>query len=152
MPAPTPQQQLAGFIAKYTPAVARQFRAATARMRKRLPGACALVYDNYNGLVMGFGPTERPSAALFSILAQPDHVTLCFLQGARLKDPQRILAGGGNQVRHVRLVGGITLDRPEIVALMKQAMADDHRMVDPANKRPMVIRSVSKKQRPRRPK
>lgn len=152
MPTPTPPQQLAGFIAKYTPAIAKQFKAATAKMRKRLPGAFALVYDNYNGLVMGFGPTERPSEALFSILAQPDHITLCFLQGVRLKDPKRILAGGGNQVRHVRLVDGITLDDREIVELMKQAMGDDRRMVDPATRRPLIIRSISKKQRPRRPK
>jgi hypothetical protein len=121
-------------------------------MRKRLPGAVAMVYDNYNGLVMGFGPTERPSEALFSILAMPDHITLCFIQGARLEDPKGILAGAGNQVRHVRLVDGVSLDDAAIVALMKQAIGDDRRMLDPANQHPLIIKSISKKQRPRRPK
>ena len=28
-------------------------------MRKRIPGGVEFVYDNYNGLVLGYGPTER---------------------------------------------------------------------------------------------
>jgi hypothetical protein len=151
VPTLTAEQQVVDFIDKYTPAIAEQFLAAIGKMRKRLPGAVALVYDNYNGLVIGFGPTERPSEALFSILAQPDHITLCFLQGVRLKDPKGVLSGGGKQVRHVLLEDGRSLDDPEIVALMKQAIGDDHRMVDPAIKRSMIIRAVAKKQRPRRP-
>jgi hypothetical protein len=40
---------------------------ALAKMRARLPGAVELVYDNYNALAIGFGPTERTSEAVFSI-------------------------------------------------------------------------------------
>ncbi len=151
MRSPTPQQQLAGFIARYTPSIARQYRAAAALMRRRLPGAHVLVYDNYNGLAMGFSPTERPSDAVFSILALPAHITLCFLKGARLKDPQELLAGEGGQVRHVRLVDGLTLESPAIVALMRQALGRDRRMLERSGTRAVVIQAVAKKQRPRRP-
>lgn len=62
------ERQLTGFIDKYPPDLARQTRAARRKMRTRLPGAVELVYDNYNGLVIGFGPNERPSDAVFSLL------------------------------------------------------------------------------------
>lgn len=112
--APSAQKQIDTFAAKYLPAIARQFKAANATMRKRLPGAYAMAYDNYNGLVVGYGPTARPSEATFSILAQSDHITLCFLQGVHLRDPDKILRGAGNQVRSVRLIDGITLETPAV--------------------------------------
>src|ERR1039458_9537409 len=65
----------------------------------RLPGAVQLVYDNYNALVIGFGPSERASEASFSIVLYPRWVTLFFLQGAGLPDPRRLLKGSGKVVR-----------------------------------------------------
>ena len=50
----TAQAQLDAFIAKYSPDVAKLGRAAIARMRKLLPAAQVLVYDNYNALAVGF--------------------------------------------------------------------------------------------------
>src|SRR3954451_23441382 len=98
----TPKQQLAGFIAKYTPEIAAQARRVLAKMRSVMPGAIEMVYDNYNWLVIGFGPTERPSEAIFSIILAPRWVTVCFLHGAKLKDPRKRLQGKGNQVRTIR--------------------------------------------------
>jgi hypothetical protein len=41
-------------------------------LRKRIPGAAVeMVYDNYNGLVIGFGPNDKPSLAIFSIVVFP---------------------------------------------------------------------------------
>src|SRR4051812_44242525 len=81
------------FIAKYTPELGAVIRSCLARMRARLPGAIEFVYDNTYALVIGYGPTERPSEALFSIAAYPRHVSLCFLWGATLQDPDGLLAG-----------------------------------------------------------
>src|SRR5947209_1396139 len=103
MPTPTPQRQLTAFMAKYTPAIAAKAKAILAKMRRRLPGAIEMVYDNYNALVIGFGPTERPSEAVFSIVLNPHYVVLCFIQGAKIRDPQKLLRGGGKQVRNVIL-------------------------------------------------
>src|SRR3954469_17116873 len=104
--ADTARAQLSAFIAKYSPAMAKEGRAALARMRRLVPGAVRMVYDNYNGLVVGFGATERPSEAVLSVVLFPKWVTLCFIQGAKLPDPHRILKGGGKQVRTVRLEDG----------------------------------------------
>ncbi|MDZ4798116.1 MAG: DUF1801 domain-containing protein [Bryobacteraceae bacterium] len=147
----TERQQLDLFIDRYTPEVAAEGRAVLARMREPLPGATQLVYDNYNGLVVGFGEREKPSEAVFSVVLFPRWVTLFFLQGARIPDPAGLLRGGGNQVRHVRLKQASDLDAPELRALMDMALESAGWSPDASAKGALVIRSVSAKQRPRTP-
>jgi Domain of unknown function (DU1801) len=147
---PSPAQQLAAFMSKFSPEVRSVAKSALARTRRRLPGAIELVYDNYSALVIGFSPSERPSDAIFSLAIYPRHVTLCFLYGVELDDPEKLLAGGGNQVRHIRLASASDLDRPAIQSLMTQAVNGADTPFDPRARRRMIIRMVSKKQRPRR--
>ena len=147
----TPRSQLAGFISKYSPSIAKEGRAALTRMRRLVPGAVQLVYDNYNGLVVGFGPTERPSHAVVSLLLMPDHVTLCFIDDApALPDPEKLLEGSGNVVRHIRLASARDLDRPAIRALIGEAVRRADVPFNPRQRSTLVIKSISKKQRPRR--
>jgi len=149
-PVSAPEQQLAGFIGKFTPEVAALIRAARRRMRERLPRAVELVYDNYNFFVIGYGPSERPSEAIFSIAAQAKGVSLCFLQGAGLPDPKKVLRGSGRVVRNVRLETAATLDRPEVRALIQAALDRAKTPMNPKGEHRLIIRSVSAKQRPRR--
>ena len=158
MPAPksakkvdSPESQLDAFLDKYTPAVATLARACLAKMRTRLPGAVQLVYDNYNALVIGFGPSERASEAVFSIAFYPRWVTLFFLQGAGLPDPKRLLKGSGKVVRHIVLGSAADLDQPAIRDLMAKALHRAEAGIDPTAPGDLVIRSISAKQRPRRP-
>ena len=106
-PAPNPsassQKQLDSFLARFTPELATLGRRAIAKMHKRLPNAIELLYDNYNALVIGFGPTERPSEAIFSIVLYPRRAGLAFLQGAKLPDPRKRLRGSGTVARNVIL-------------------------------------------------
>jgi hypothetical protein len=149
----TPAAQLAGFIAKYTPVMAREGRAALRRMRQLVPGAVQMVYDNWNGLVVGFGPNDRASDAVVSILLVPDHVTLCFIQdGPSLPDPARLLQGSGTMVRHVKLASAADLDKAEIRALIKAAVKRSEVPFTRGARGRLVIKSISPKQRPRRPK
>lgn len=150
-PAASTQKQIDLFLAKYTPKMEKMGRAALAKMRKRLPNAVELVYDNYNALVFGFGPNERPSDAIFSIALYPDHAALCFLQGAKLPDPHKRLRGSGNVVRNVRVDDVGVLDDPQVVTLIDEALQHAKVRMDPKQERKFVIRSVSAKQRPRRP-
>ncbi|HEU0093390.1 MAG TPA: hypothetical protein VFS78_14835 [Vicinamibacteria bacterium] len=147
----TPARQWAAFLSKYDPAIAARAKAAVARMRKSVPGAVELVYDNYNALVVGFGPSERASEAVLSIALYPRWVTLFFLQGARLSDPARLLKGAGKRVRHIVLTDLAILDEPAVRGLIGQAVATAPRPIDARARRRMVIRSVSAKQRSRRP-
>jgi hypothetical protein len=147
----SPKQQLDSFLAKFTPEMEKLARAALAKMRKRLPNAIEFVYDNYNALVFGFGPNERPSDAIFSIALLPDHAALCFLQGAKLPDPHKRLRGSGNVARNVRVDEISILDDPHVVTLMDEALLRAKVRMDPKHKRKLIIRSISAKQRPRRP-
>ncbi len=148
---PTSKQSLESFFKKYDPAIAKQGKAILAKLRRRLPGAVEMVYDNYNGLVIGFGPTEKASQAILSIVLFPRWVTLCFLIGARLMDPGKILKGQGNIVRHIRLLAVSDLDEPEIEALIEQSIELADPPFNKKQKGYMVIKSISAKQRPRRP-
>ena len=114
----SPKKQLDGFIAKFSPEVASATKKALAAMRKRLPGALELVYDNYNALAIGFGPTERTSEVIFSIAVYPRWVSLFFYYGAKLKDPKKLLKGSGTQVRHIVLDTTARLANPDVSALM----------------------------------
>jgi hypothetical protein len=152
MKAKPPKAQLESFIAKFTPDVAAAARQALARIRTLVPGAVEMAYDNYNALAIGFGPTERASEAVMSIAVFPKWVTLCFLQnGPKLHDPKRLLRGSGNVVRHVRLQSPADLDTPDIRALIQDALSRARVRIDPAGRRRLIIKSVSAKQRPRRP-
>jgi hypothetical protein len=143
--------QLAGFIAAFTPEIALLTKRILAGMRARLPGAVELVYDNYNALAIGFGPSEKTSEAIFSIAVYPRWVTLFFLEGVILQDPESILKGSGKQVRHVVLKSAADLDVPAIRELMEQALRMAEKRINAAASRRIVIKSISAKKRPRRP-
>ena len=148
---PSPTKQLAGFLDKYDPAIATRARASLAFLRRRLPTATELVYDNYNALAIGFSPGGRPSEAILSIAVYPRWVSLFFLQGATLPDPERRLRGRGNRVRHIVLNDARELHLPAVQALISTALATAKKPFDPNARRSLVIKSVSPKQRPRRP-
>jgi len=148
----SPEEQLDSFLARYTPAIAAEARAVLAKMRSLLPGAIELVYDNYNALAIGFGSTERTSDAVFSVAIFPRWVSLFFLHGANLPDPKHLLKGSGKAARHIVLYGPETLDLPEVYALMVHALKRASPPLDPRRPSRVVIKSVSVKQRPRRPK
>ena len=145
------QADLEGFIDSYRPEIGALARAALARMRARLPGAVQLVYDNYNALVIGFGPSERASEAILSIALYPRWVNLFFLHGADLPDPGRLLNGTGKQVRSIRLRDAADLDQPAVRKLIDEAVARSAKPLPATGPSCLVIRSISPKQRPRRP-
>jgi hypothetical protein len=151
------QQQLDSFLAKYTSEIAVFARRALVKMRRVVPGAVEIVYDNYNALAIGFGPSERASEAIFSVVLYPKNVTLFFLQGAKLPDLDNRLRGSGNVVRHIRLneagkPDAKVLDDPEVQRLMEEALRRAKMPMPSGARRRLVIKSVSAKQRPRQPK
>jgi hypothetical protein len=148
--AATPASQLAAFIAKFDPDVARVIRASRAALRKRYPTAVELVYDNYNALAIGWGGTDRASDAFVSLAAYPSGVVLYFLYGKSLPDPKGILQGSGNRGRFVRLPSAATLEEPAVDALLRAATAQAKAPLPAKGRGSTVIKSVSAKQRPRR--
>ena len=150
--AASPTAQLRAFLAKYSPEIAARAQAILKKMRTRYPSALELVYDNYNALAIGFwSDASAPSEAIFSIAIYPQLGQFIFPARQRIARPKKILQGNGNQVRHIRLPSPETLDDPAVVALMETAAARAKVPFDPAGKHRLIIRSISAKQRPRRP-
>jgi hypothetical protein len=145
-----PGKQLAAFIGKFDAAMAKRIIAARAGVRKRLPTAIELVYDNYNFLAIGFCTTERASDCIVSLAANAKGVGLCFYRGATLPDPHKILLGNGNQTRFIRLESAATLAKPEVEALLRAAVAQAKSPLPTGGKGYTIIKSISAKQRPRR--
>ncbi|HSP64387.1 MAG TPA: hypothetical protein VLQ90_15460 [Pyrinomonadaceae bacterium] len=147
---PDPEKQLQSFIDKFEPKHRALIRGARKVLRKRLPTAHEMVYDNYNFFVIGYSPTERPSDSILSIAAAANGIGLCFIRGASLPDPKKILLGSGKQTRFVRLDAVEVLARAEVQELIAAAIRQS-KVPLPTNVRPkLIIRSVSAKQRPRR--
>jgi hypothetical protein len=147
----TPKEELTALIDRFTPDVAKLAKGALAKMRKLTPGALELVYDNYNALAIGFSPSERASEGIFSIAIFPRHPSLFFLQGVKLPDPAKRLRGNGNVVRHIVIEGLDLFDDPPVRKLIEVALAKAKVPLDAAQKRRVIIKSISAKQRPRRP-
>ena len=57
--------------------------------------------------------------AIFSIAVWPRWVSLFFLQGAGLLDPNRLLKGSGKVARHLVLEDAADLDRPAVQELIR---------------------------------
>ena len=144
------QTQLDAFIDKYSPEVAADARTALDFLRARLPTATQLVYDNYNALVVGFGASDKVGDIILSIALYPKYVRLFFLRGVDLPDPDRLLEGGGSQVRSVQLKPVSKLREPAVGALIHAAEANGLPMPAKGNGE-LIIKSIVAKQRPRRP-
>jgi hypothetical protein len=146
------EAQIAVFLGRYTPAIEAQLREARATLRAMFPRGFELVFDTYNALVFGISPTERGSDSFLSVVGYPKWVTLFFLHGTDLHDPDGLLEGQGKQVRSIRLKQPADINTPEVEALIAQAVARHESALLDAPLLTTVIKSVMVKQRSRRPK
>jgi uncharacterized protein DUF1801 len=144
------EEQLASFIDKFDSKNAALIRSVRRVLRRRLPTANELVYDNYNFFVIGYCATERPSDCILSIAAAANGVGLSFYYGASLPDPHKLLVGTGSQNRFVRIESPARLAHPGVEGLIAAAIAQAGRPLPASGRGKLVIRSISKRQKPRR--
>ena len=151
MSASATENQIAAFLAKYSPAIEAELVDARARLRAFFPRGFELVFDNYNALVFGMSPSERAPDAFLSIAGYPKWVTLFFLHGKELDDPNSLLEGEGKQVRSIRLKSSADINTPQVEALVTQAIRSQQAALLAAPPLATVVKMVVAKQRPRRP-
>jgi len=146
-----PEQQLAGFFAKYEPATAMLGKALRARLRNRLPGLFELVYvyETQSALMISYSPSEHGYEGLCAIALYPRSVKLSFGQGALLSkwDPSKLLQGRGKTVRHVVLNSVADFDRAEIEALIGAALRLAKLRLDASAKGAVLIKAEAQKRR-----
>ena len=142
-----PEAQLRSFIAKFGSKDRKLIRAVRSAVRKRLRTANELVWDNYNFFVIGYSPTDRPTDSIVSIAARANGVGLCFIQGARLADPKKLLLGSGKQTRFIRVETADQLAHPDVEALIAAAIDQARIPFPPKGRGRLIIRSASERQR-----
>ncbi len=120
MPQRASEARIKSYLAKYSPEVGGEFQAARTHLRSLFPRGHELVFDNYNALVFAFSPTERSSDAFVAEAGYPRWVTLFFLRGVDLADPQGLLEGTGSQVRNIRLKSAQQMSERAVHALNAQ--------------------------------
>lgn len=147
----TEAEGLERMIGRYSPDVARLGRSLIAQMRARIPQAHALVYDNYNALGVGFARDLSSASVIISVVLYPRWVSLFFFKGALLPDPAGLLRGGGTIIRHIRFQDIREFENPEVESLISAALELVEPPLDPSADGRLVIKSVSARQRPRRP-
>ena len=144
------EAQLRTLIAKFAPAHLRLIGAMRRWLRKRLPTAHEVVYEYRDCFVISCSPNEHGYEGVFAIRASADSVRLYLNRGKGLPDPAKLLRGTGTQARWIHLEGASTLARPEVARLIDEAIARNRVPFAPTGRGPVVIRSVSAKQRRRR--
>lgn len=151
---PSAETQLAGFFAKYEPAMARFGKALRARLRARLPGLSEVVYvyENQDALVISYSPTEHGYDGLCGIALYPDCAKLFFGKGAQLSksDPGKLLQGQGKTVRNVVLNSLADFDRAEIEVLIAAAVKLAKLRPEAGARGSLIIKAAEQKQRARR--
>ena len=147
----TPASRLAELVSNYTPEIAKAFTSARRKMRALVPRGYELVYENYNALGVGFGPGEKGSDVIVSIVAYPRWITLFFLYGATLKDPNSLLQGLGSRVRSIKLKSPDDIDRADINQLIAHALAPHAARFRDCPRLQLLVKSTASKRRSRRP-
>ena len=142
--------ELGSFMDRFEPGIAMVIRECRAELRRLLPTAVEIVYDNYNFFVIGYCSTERPSDCIVSIAASSNGVVLSFYRGASVPDHGGLLQGEGKQNRFIRLPSAERLRAPGVVQLVHSAESIGKTPLPTTGSPRTIIKSVSAKQRPRK--
>ena len=136
-------RELVALLARFDPAIRTLVREARTKLRRRMPTAIELVYDNARALAIGFSSSDRMSDTIVSLAVYARGVNLYFMYGAALSDPHHLLLGSGNQGRFVRLESVEMLDTREIDDLLTAAIAEGDTPLPKSGRGRFVIKSIS---------
>lgn len=119
-----PPAEVHTFLEPYGAEIARLFFATRSAVLSAAPKANELIYDAYNTVTAVFSFTDRSKEAFCHVAAYGNYVNLGFNRGARLPDPEKLLAGTGNSIRHVRIAAVEDLQRPGVRRLLRVAVQE----------------------------
>jgi hypothetical protein len=145
---PSPNARFSAFLSRFSPEIVALVKRCLPKLRRAFPGSYQLVYDYPNSLVVAFGMSERGYEAIVAMAVFPRWVRLYFAKS--LPDPKGLLEGSGGKVRSVTLNAASELDHGDIRALIKAAIKHSGVTFPRTRSIRMVIKSASKKRRPRR--
>jgi len=117
-----PARQLLTYLAPYDPHVSNLTLAVREVVLEEAPQAIESISKGY-ALAIGFSFTGRPLKDGFChIVTYSTHVNLGFNRGALLPDPNGILIGKGNSIRHITIRNESELERPFVRRYLQAAI------------------------------
>jgi hypothetical protein len=145
---PSPSAQFAAFLSRFPAKIVALVKRCLPKLRRAFPGANQLVYDYSHSVVVSFTMSDRGYEALVAIAIFPESVRLYFDKS--VPDPKGLLQGSGSKVRSVTVKAAADLDRGDLHDLLQAAVK--HSGIAFPQTRPgrMVIKSESKKKRPKK--
>jgi len=153
-----PPTALKKFLKPYDPQIGDLALRLRALVLEEMAPCFENIYDAYNAVAIGYGPSDRLRDGIFHIAVYSKHVNLGFNAGATLDDPKGILQGNGRQIRHITIKSVADIKRPELRAYIrrarKKALADARKSGEPAPQQTDGVVSTvkaiyAKKRRPR---
>jgi len=87
------------------------------------PDAIELPWPKQHIASYGVGPKKMTEHFCY-IGVQRNYVNLGFYYGAQLSDPEQLLEGTGNNLRHIKIKTVDDVDRPAIRQIIEQSLAE----------------------------
>jgi hypothetical protein len=150
MPRP-PDPRLLGFLSAYDRNVSEIALALRAMVLEEAPEAIESIYDAYSAVAIGFSFTGRLKDGFCHIATYTNHVNLGLNRGATLPDPEKVLAGTGKSVRHIKIASARDLRRPFLRTYIRAAIEQvgGATTVDSGAAKSVVRGNYPKKRRPK---
>lgn len=109
------------------------------------PDCNELLYHTH-ALTAVFSISDKLSDAFCMLPIYTNHLNLGFNKGTRLKDPNKLLTGTGNLIRHIDVTQPNDYRNPEVEALIKAAIEFAIKDMDKPNKSiGKIISKIKKK-------
>lgn len=103
------------------PEVIDLFKDLRAYILELYPDSNELLYHTH-ALTSVFSISEKLSDAFCMLPIYTNHLNLGFNKGTRLEDPNKLLTGTGNLIRHIDVKKPSDYRNPEVTALIKEAI------------------------------
>jgi hypothetical protein len=145
---PPPAPELIQFLRAYPREIAELFFAIRAEVLDEAPDATETIWDAYNAVADGFSYTGKLSDTFIHIAAYSQHVNLGLNQGASLPDPDGVLEGTGNQVRHIKITSIDDLKQPHVRHFIKLAHESVPKPAGAKRGEPLIREMNSGRRRP----
>ena len=118
-----PDPRLLTFLSAYDRGIQELALGLREIVLQEAPNAIEAVYDAYNAVAIGFSYTGRLKDSFCHIATYSAHVNLGLNRGASLPDPQHVLQGTGNAVRHIPIARPSDLQAPYLRSYLQAAIA-----------------------------
>lgn len=111
---------LAELLEGLSPPVRDLMHSGRGLIRDVAPDVVEVVWPNQRIVGFGVGPKKMSEQYVY-LAAYAKHVNLGFYYGADLDDPEEMLKGTGNEMRHIRIEEVDDLEDPSVRSLIEQA-------------------------------